>query len=60
MSRTSPRDAQQVVLWLAFLGGLVNYVINDARWQREPFFRDYVVHYTNAPVIVAIDDLEVR
>ena len=40
---------------VAFLGGLVNYVINDARWQREPFFHDYVVHYTNAPVLVSGD-----
>jgi formate dehydrogenase major subunit len=32
---------------LVFLGALVNYVISE-----EKFFREYVVHYTNAPVIV--------
>ncbi len=35
---------------IAFLGGLVNYVI-----QREAFFREYVVSYTNAPVILRED-----
>ena len=37
---------------IAFLGGLINYVIEDARWQQDPFFRDYVTHYTNAAVLV--------
>ncbi len=32
---------------LVFLGALVNYVI-----QQEKFFREYVVSYTNAPVII--------
>jgi formate dehydrogenase major subunit len=32
---------------IAFLGGVVNYILEH---RRE--FRDYVVHYTNAPVIV--------
>jgi formate dehydrogenase major subunit len=35
---------------IAFLGGLVNYVL-----QQERFFRDYVVAYTNGPVIVGED-----
>ena len=30
---------------IAFLGGIVNYILSEER-----FFRDYVVHYTNAPV----------
>ncbi len=35
---------------IAFLGGLVNYVLaNDA------YFREYVVAYTNAPMIVSDD-----
>src|SRR5499433_4052028 len=37
---------------VAFLGGLVNYVINSERWNSEPFFREYVVNYTNAATIV--------
>src|SRR3954467_3198588 len=32
---------------IAFLGGIVNYILENGRE-----FRDYVVHYTNAPVIV--------
>src|SRR5687767_11263703 len=37
---------------IAFLGGLINYVINSERWNTEPFFREYVVNYTNAATIV--------
>jgi formate dehydrogenase major subunit len=32
---------------IAFLGGLVNYVLNHDRW-----FKDYVLNYTNASCIV--------
>src|SRR5438309_10648916 len=32
---------------IAFLGGIVNYII-----QNDRYFRDYVVAYTNAPVIL--------
>jgi formate dehydrogenase major subunit len=32
---------------IAFLGGIVNYILQNERW-----FHDYVVNYTNAPVIV--------
>jgi formate dehydrogenase major subunit len=35
---------------IAFLGGLVRHIIYNDR-----FFRDYVVEYTNAPVIVSED-----
>ena len=35
---------------IAFLGGIVNYILSN---QRE--FRDYVVNYTNAPVIIGED-----
>jgi len=35
---------------IAFLGGIVNYIISNDR-----FFRDYVVNYTNAPAIVSED-----
>src|SRR5262245_21794719 len=40
---------------IAFLGGLINYVLNSERWNNEPFFRDYLVHYTNAATIVRED-----
>src|SRR5947208_1035960 len=32
---------------IAFLGGLINYVLTHERW-----FREYVLNYTNAPVII--------
>src|SRR3569623_873141 len=32
---------------IAFLGGLIRYVI-----EHEKFFREYVVHYTNAAAIL--------
>jgi formate dehydrogenase major subunit len=35
---------------ITFLGGIINYVI-----QNEKYFRDYVVAYTNAPVIITED-----
>jgi formate dehydrogenase major subunit len=35
---------------IAFLGGIANYVIQNNR-----YFRDYVVNYTNAPVILEDD-----
>ena len=35
---------------IAFLGGLVNYILEHDRW-----FREYVAHYTNAPVIIDED-----
>jgi formate dehydrogenase major subunit len=37
---------------IAFLGGLVRYVINSDRWKTDPFFRTWVVTYTNAATIV--------
>jgi len=40
---------------IAFLGGLIHYVLNNERWNTEPFFKDYLVHYTNAATIVAED-----
>jgi formate dehydrogenase major subunit len=35
---------------IAFLGALVNYIV-----QNERYFKEYVLHYTNAPVIVEDD-----
>ena len=40
---------------IAFLGGLIRYVINDDRWNTEPFFRSWVVNYTNAATIISAD-----
>jgi formate dehydrogenase major subunit len=40
---------------IAFLGGLIHYVINNERWNTDSFFRDYLLHYTNAACIVRED-----
>jgi formate dehydrogenase major subunit len=37
---------------VAFLGGLINYVVNSRRWHEEPFFKEYVTAYTNAATII--------
>src|SRR6266508_3821355 len=33
---------------VAFLGGLIRYVLHDERWNTDPFFREYLVYFTNA------------
>ena len=33
---------------IAFLGGIIKYVINSERWNKDPFFKSFVVNYTNA------------
>src|SRR5438105_3561549 len=38
---------------IAFLGGLINYVI-----QNEKYFKEYVVNYTNAAIIVSDDFID--
>lgn len=38
---------------IAFLGGLINYIINSERWNTEPFFKEYVGTYTNAATIIS-------
>ena len=40
---------------IAFLGGLITYVINNERWKTDSFFREYLVNYTNAACIVRED-----
>src|SRR2546428_13943307 len=34
---------------IAFLGGLMHYVLNNDYWNTEPFFAEYLVHSPNAP-----------
>jgi formate dehydrogenase major subunit len=38
---------------IAFLGGLVKYVLDSPRWNGDPFFREWVVNYTNASTLVS-------
>lgn len=40
---------------IAFLGGIINHVINSERWNTDPFFRSWVVNYTNAATIIGAD-----
>src|SRR5256712_9976499 len=40
---------------IAFLGGLINYVIHSKRWNTDPFFKEFVVNYTNAATIISDD-----
>src|SRR5205814_5731489 len=40
---------------IAFLGGLINYVINSKRWNSDPFFKEFAVNYTNAATIINDD-----
>jgi formate dehydrogenase major subunit len=37
---------------VAFLGGVINHVINSERWNTDPFFREFVVTYTNAATVI--------
>src|ERR1044071_9857761 len=40
---------------IAFLGGLINYVVNSKRWNTDPFFKEFAVNYTNAATIIGDD-----
>src|SRR5437867_7674902 len=40
---------------IIFLGVLINYVLNSEKWNRDPFFRSWVVNYTNAATIITED-----
>ena len=40
---------------IAFLGALINYVLNSERWNSDPFFHEYVTAYTNAATLVSDD-----
>jgi formate dehydrogenase major subunit len=40
---------------IAFLGGIINHVLNSKRWHDEPFFQEYVKTYTNAATIINPD-----
>src|SRR5204862_8111635 len=40
---------------IAFLGGLINNVINSQRWNMDPLFYEFVVNYTNAATIINDD-----
>ena len=58
-SRTSACATQYVQIRagtdIAFLGALINVVLNSERWNTDPFFHEYVSHYTNACTIIERD-----
>src|SRR5207248_2926769 len=37
---------------IAFLGGVINHVLNSERWNTDQFFRSWVATYTNASTII--------
>ncbi len=37
---------------VAFLGGLIRYVLESKRWNEDPFFRSFVGTYTNASTLI--------
>ena len=37
---------------IAFLGGVVNYVINSERWTSDAFFQSWLLNYTNASTLI--------
>ncbi len=48
---------------VAFLGGIINHVLQSPRWNTERFFRDWLLHYTNAATLISdefkdTDDLD--
>ena len=40
---------------IAFLGGIINHVVNSERWNSDTFFREYLLNYTNAACLVRED-----
>jgi formate dehydrogenase major subunit len=40
---------------IAFVGGLISYVLNSERWHAEPFFKAYARAYTNLATIISSD-----
>src|SRR5262245_36585023 len=40
---------------IIFLGGVINYVLNSEKWNTDPFFKTWVVNYTNAATIIGDD-----
>ncbi len=40
---------------IVFLGAIINHVINSKRWNTDPFFKEYVVNFTNAATLVNPD-----
>jgi len=40
---------------IAFLGGIIRHVLESERWNKDPFFREFAVNFTNAATLVSPD-----
>src|SRR6185503_3776997 len=40
---------------IAFLGGVIKYVLDIEKWNSDPFFKSFLVNYTNAATIIGED-----
>jgi formate dehydrogenase major subunit len=40
---------------IVFLGALINFIVNHPRWNNDPFFKEYVVNFTNAATLINPD-----
>ena len=40
---------------IAFLGAVIKYVLDSEKWNTDPFFKKFVVNYTNAATIINDD-----
>src|ERR1043166_5953678 len=40
---------------IAFLGGIIRYVLESERWHSDPFFKEYTLNYTNIATIIDED-----
>lgn len=40
---------------VVFLGALITYLINNPKWQSEPFYQEYLVNFTNAATLISPD-----
>jgi formate dehydrogenase major subunit len=40
---------------VAFLGGLIRYILDSERWHTEPFFKEYALAYTNLATVISPD-----
>jgi formate dehydrogenase major subunit len=38
---------------IVFLGALINTIINHEDWNSDPFFREYLVNYSNAATLIS-------
>jgi formate dehydrogenase major subunit len=37
---------------IAFLGGLIRYILDSERWHADPFFKEYALTYTNLTTVI--------